>query len=219
MKVAVYFSGQPRNIAEGFPYIDRNILQPNSPDVYVHTWFDPSMAGQTIINAGGHPASKPVPADVPELIQRLYHPVDIKIEPQLPFDASGFTYVMKDIKPEFSLSKTYSNRAAHNLIKRPYDIIMSVRFDWAIYEPVVASQYDPTKVILPARGHRERGYDCSFLMGNTTNMQVYSRFHDDLIKYQREGIILCDELYLYRHFEVYNVPVQEIGFRYDLLRN
>jgi hypothetical protein len=40
MKIALLISGLPRWVEKGFENINRTLVQPNNPDIFIHTWND-----------------------------------------------------------------------------------------------------------------------------------------------------------------------------------
>jgi hypothetical protein len=76
MKIALCISGLPRNVEAGFPNILENIIKPNNPDIFIHTWGTDENLKNKIIE--------------------LYQPKSLVFEEQKPFinDSLDLTRMM-----------------------------------------------------------------------------------------------------------------------------
>ena len=78
MKIALCFSGQPRDIDIIYPIIKQTILDSNDVDVFVHTWWDPdNLSHNSVIPDRTH---KTFSTDAIDKIKNLYQPKRIMVE-------------------------------------------------------------------------------------------------------------------------------------------
>jgi len=170
MKCALLISGQPRNVYECFNNIQQNLLFPNNPDIFVHTWIDPDMVGKTykanwvkkeaVLVQKDDPdkpryddtASNPIPRNVDKIIYNLYQPKKWLF--QKPFEFPFNKEIVLEGRPESFLSPQdmfsfqYSFYAA-NLMKQlyevehsmTYDVVMRTRFDNIFQKPITLKDY------------------------------------------------------------------------------
>lgn len=221
MKVALCISGQPRNVERGFPFIKDNIIDVNDPDVFIHAWVDDSIIGPEIRNSGNHIASSPIPSDIDDIILKLYCPVDYIFEPQREFDERDYNiHRFPGIVPKNSLSQRFSVRESIYLALEhsAYDVIIRMRFDWAIGVPVDMRSFDTSRIIVPSGCPHPGGLNDQFAFSNTSNMVHYANLYDDIDVIWRGGVSFCDELLLAAHLNRWGVPFKEVYFPFDILR-
>ena len=78
MKIALCFSGQPRDIDIIYPFIKHSILDGNDVDVFAHTWWDPdNLSHNSVIPDRVH---KTFSADAIDKIKILYKPKRMMVE-------------------------------------------------------------------------------------------------------------------------------------------
>jgi len=83
MKIALCFSGQPRDIEESYPYILKNLISPNEiTDVFVHTWWRPEWETSAYTDSNPRPPTT-FKRDAIDAIKRLYSPLRIQVEDDL----------------------------------------------------------------------------------------------------------------------------------------
>tara|TARA_Y100000034_G_C6852947_1_gene387171 strand:- start:81 stop:986 length:906 start_codon:yes stop_codon:yes gene_type:complete len=85
MKIALCLSGQPRNLDECYPYIQKALLENNDVDVFAHIWWDDDYEGKTYM---WHSSAKFPNEDLSKKFLAMYKPVAYKIEKQKQFDLS-----------------------------------------------------------------------------------------------------------------------------------
>jgi len=152
MKYAILISGQPRNVKEcyegikrQFPGLEDTILKPNNyPDVFIHSWIDPTMEGKQYVaewvkkeiiyvqneelNLNKNPddfddtASNPIPKNVDQNILEKYKPKKWLFEKpkEFPYDKRADEYRVKYNSGNNSLSFLYSMHKANEL-KQQYE--------------------------------------------------------------------------------------------------
>jgi hypothetical protein len=222
MRVALCFSGQPRNIESGYKFFNPNLLEGNKPDVFVHTWFSSEQVGKPFVNSGGHVASSPVAENTIDIVNQLYSPKGIEYEPQRQFDEKDYgDRKYPAIRPFNSLSKMYSMWRVQEICKAfgPYDIVFHARFDLAIHQELLLSQYDTNVVNTPNSCPHPNSIDYAFAWSNQEHMDNYAKlfwFVDDY--YRKDGITFCDELLIRHHLLSLNIPVMAHNIPYSLLR-
>lgn len=177
MKYAVQISGQPRNVKECFESIQKNIIEPNNADVFIHSWIDPGMFGkqyianwvkkEAILVQKDDPnkskycdlASNPVPNDISDIILRLYQPKKFLFEKPKIFEYNSILNNKRSVylDPQDSLSFFYSvymanqqrviYQAENNFL---YDRVIRIRFDNIFQKPILLSEFDTNnKIFIP----------------------------------------------------------------------
>lgn len=219
MKIALCFSGQPRSVEETFPYIEEHILNRFSPDIYAHVWYDDAWVGKRIVSAGGVVATNPIKDNVIHKIQTLYQPKRLLIDSPKVFDEKEYSSrKFPQIKPQNSLSQRYSIQKAFELIDSSYDVVIRMRFDWAIQTMIEL----PTvfgKILMPNDCPHNDGVNDQFAIGPTNLMKVYCNLYDNIDRlFYNDGVVFCDEILLYKHLKQYNVPIHLMPIQYHLQR-
>lgn len=219
MKIALCFSGQPRSVEETFPYIEEHILTPFSPDVFAHVWYDTTWTGKRLVSAGGVIASNPMPNDVIQKIQTLYNPKRLFIDAPKEFDEKEYnTRKFPQIKPQNSLSQRYSIQKSFELLDGQYDVVIRMRFDWAIQTTIELPKVFG-KILMPNDCLHEDGVNDQFAIGPTHLMKIYCNLYDNIDRlFYNDGVVFCDEILLYRHLKQYNVPMHLMPIQYHLQR-
>lgn len=224
MKTALLISGQPRSVQETYNYIYTNVIEPNDPDVFVHMWDDESLYGNQPISAGGVVASNPIPHDIFQIIQDLYHPVSCITEKPIQFKTDQYTNIYPQIKPQSSLSQRYSVLRAFQLMEtrahvvEEYDMVIRMRFDWAIKTPIIVSDLPKDAITMPNDCPHKGGINDQFAVGNMYNMRKYANLFNHIPLMYGLNIPLCDEIYLGQLVAHDNIPVNLINIPYHLQR-
>jgi hypothetical protein len=218
MKVALLLSGQPRNIEQAFNSIKHCLIEPNNPDIFIHTWLDLENERHKKLE---------------NLILNLYNPKKIKIEKQKKFShnnlelsrilsthAIGYT---KESFIEMIYSSWYSNHQS-NLLKEEYrlendfeyDYVIRARFDIYYNNPLICSNYDNNKLYTTPRVNLPpEMIDDRFCFGSNKLMNIYCggfNLIDYLIEYRNtlDGIF-CGETIVYEIFRIFNIPNEIIS--------
>jgi len=83
MKIALCFSGQPRDVEESYPYISRNLIEPNNiTDIFVHTWWRPEWESSAYTDSDPRPPTT-FKKDAIDIVKRIYKPLRIDVENDL----------------------------------------------------------------------------------------------------------------------------------------
>ena len=230
MKIcAVVISGQPRNVEKGYKYIKENILDLNPHDVFIHTWWDETQVGQPFINTGGHVASEAIQPNTPEMIMDLYNPIFHIFERQRTFDEKNYEdRKFSGINVFYSISQLYSIAAANSLklrseanhLRRKYDTVIRIRFDWGITTPIIIEKYNLDYLYLPSDCPHHHGYNDQFSISSSSDADVYSSLYYDLdnIFTQHPTVPFVNETLLYQHLTNCGVAVAPIHIPYTILK-
>lgn len=245
MKIALCLSGQPRFIEKAYQSIYENILEPNSPDVFVHTWFDPAAREPFRDNNNWQNFQNNKPLEnTPELIQRLYNPVLCQYEAPGTFKNSKWdlTHTRDVYMPGLTdpgaekylvdtMHSMWYSIYQSNLLKEryrltndmDYDYVIRCRFDSLLSMKIQCDQYNPS--ILRIGGVKPFPEQVSdwFAFGNGTHMNVYSNVFNFLdVFYQkrmRGNRLFSNEDALYEQLTHFQVPYKPIdGFNISFVR-
>lgn len=229
MKIALCMSGQPRFIEKAYPSILENVILPNSPDIFVHTWFDKSP---TVFRGdgawGSNPNNKPVPNTI-ELITQLYKPVDAMFETPGKFINSKINVddTIDHYAPHFKGNEQYLVEMIYsmwysiyqsNLVKerfrltlgKHYDIVIRCRFDSTFTKKIICSEYDNSKINIGCDRRNPGHLSDWFAFGSNTIMNVYSDVYNfiDFIHERRRAKNIpdfCNEILLWDHLESHGI--------------
>lgn len=207
-RVAVCLSGQPRNYRDTFPFIYKHIIEPNSADVFFHTWFDESNLYMEKTHIGRGACD--LPKETIEELLFLYRPVAYLVEKPKSFlkpnlnvpDARIEKYIRlngqtreegKAHAIKTYLSMLYSIFKANELKEIHatsngivYDYVVRIRFDCLPLQPIILEQYNASILHYQDLGHPEGLISDWFNFGSNLIMNVYSS--------------------LFLHVEYYNSP-------------
>ena len=186
MKIALCFSGQPRNVKKGYEYHKTNLLEHYDVDVFCHVW-----------NTDGSD-------DV-----LIYNPIDVIVEESLTNDLSKYTRVpppqpnwkVKD-PARAAWNLTYSLYKANELkIKHEqkneikYDWVVRSRYDFALNVVIPFNDLDNTKLYIPncrMTPQRDFGND-QFAFSSSENMDKYADCFNHIEKFYDRGTIMIGE--------------------------
>lgn len=144
-------SGQPRFVKEAFPYIKENIINKNNNiDIFLHYWFDEKEIGKRFSNTSDtvrELGNGIIESDTITLLEELYRPLSIQIEPQEDFTdkiKSEYSATRDKTNPFATFSMWESIKRSNNLkIKYEkennfvYDAVIRCRYDLKIESPIV----------------------------------------------------------------------------------
>lgn len=219
MRTALCLSGQPRSVSQAFPFIQKNIIEPNSPDVYVHAWVDEHIRGSKPLAACGAIASDTIPENIEDVILDLYHPVDYIFEEQIQFDTKDYHERKAPmIKPQNSMSQWYSAKECFSMIDtEKYDRVFRMRFDWAITVPVIVGEY-MNAILCPNDCPHPNGINDQFAVGPTEHMRIYMSLFDHIDDIYRSGVRYCDEQLLHAHLTNNEIYMHKVDIPYNIIR-
>lgn len=188
MKVAILLSGQPRFLeGPGYLSIKEKILDKYDCDVFCHVWW--SEKEKTYETAPWSNLGKyPVPEDVPAIIERLYKPRKLRIDPSL--DVTQYT---ADYERVYHPSARYNLTSMYLSMKRSYELLEEYQketgkeYDW-----VIRLRYDAILTAFP---------DLNVLKKGFIYAPDYSQFHKMV---GNNGLILSPE-YAEKIMKIYDV--------------
>lgn len=245
MKIALCLSGQPRFIERAYPSIYDSILAPNSPDVFVHTWFDKSNLTPFRENNNWQNCSNNKPTEnVDELIHKLYNPIGWLFEPPATFKANWdlrktisvyMPGLLKDADVyDYTINMMhcmwYSIYQSNHIKERyrlangfEYDMVIRCRFDSQFSMKIDCSKYDPS--VINVGGVKPYPWQTSdwFAMGGNNLMNIYSSVFPHLDYYYQkrmsENQLFSNEDALFEHLKHFNAPTRPIdGFAISFVR-
>lgn len=215
MKVCLLISGLPRNIDRGYPEILNNLMAPNEPDVFIHTWVDTDtdhVLPQKIVELFK-------PKKILMEKQRIFTNTSWKLDRMLAYYARFYT---KERFTEMLYSSWYSIQQC-NLLKEQYrlenniqyDYVIRARFDISYNHIVDCKQYDNTAIHISNRLNLPTEMiDDRFAFGPNGLMNAYcgsfnflDYVHD--LKDPKDGIF-CGETLVFEMVKMLNIPYKQI---------
>ncbi len=212
-KVALLISGLPRYIEKGFPSISKCLIEPNNPDVFVHSWND-------VDGTFNYPVGD------------LYKPKVIKTENQKPWihTALDLNRMMagharsyhREKFVEMLYSSWYSIQQA-NLIKEEYrlktdhtyDYVIRARFDIHYNKPVVVTEYDKNTMHISNKWLPDvEMTDDRFAFASNSIMNAYCSGFNLLdyvqnVRHGKDGVF-CGETLVWEMCRLFSIPTQQI---------
>ena len=180
MKIALCLSGIPRNLNKAYPNIKKQLLDPYSPDVFIHTWYNKEDIGVPLFNSWGQKIEEQLDNFILSNIFEKFNPKKLLVENQIDFDLPkklnfpkyGFNMV----------SMLYSINEANNLKKRyeeennfTYDIVIRSRFDLNIFGNLDLFSLDlDNKIHCLKECPHFNGVNDQFAVGSSQNIDVFS---------------------------------------------
>lgn len=231
MKIAICISGQPRNLNKSYPGIKEKLLDPYSPDVFIHTWYNKEDIGTNRVNSWGHKIEENLNQFTLSNIFEKYNPKKFKIENQINF---CLPLELQDTNYHFNMtSMLYSMNEANNLKKQyeaennfKYDVVIRTRFDLNILDELNILSLDLNNKIhcLNDCSHYN-GVNDQFAIGNSQNMDIFnssyniiSEFIDDYKNWNISTV--CGETIVYYNSWIkHNIEVFPLSNGYKLLRH
>ena len=215
MRVALCFSGHTRFFAQSHQYWKSVVLDRYQPDVFVHTWIEPSdLAGSENDLRTLHDLYAPVviarepPRVFPgadEIYRDRLWPHRITVQGQL----SQFT----GIKMAQQLRRSYEDAMGFK-----YDISIRARFDWYLEQlelevndqlnvPDCPTLYDHG---FTYKGQPEIGICDQFAFGKPDLMNTYGEMVDNFHHLYHEcGVDFCGELFTKAHMLDKGIDVKQ----------
>jgi len=149
MKIALCFSGQPRNVRKCYRLISENLISDNV-DVYAHFWWDKSYKDQVM----RFEFDERYKEDEGQAFINLYNPKAYTFEKQKQFDLSGFNFTDPGVCDDSLDAKVtafnctsmwHSVNRAFDLAKQhgEYDLYVRCRTDLIFMEKIDWSVFDP----------------------------------------------------------------------------
>ena len=149
MKVALCFSGQPRNVRKCYRLISENLIT-DDVDVFAHFWWDKSYKDQVM----RFEFDERYKEDEGQAFIELYDPKAYSFEEQEQFDLSGFSFSNPGVCNDSLDAKVtafnctsmwHSVNRAFDLAKQhgEYDLYVRCRTDLIFMESIDWSTFDP----------------------------------------------------------------------------
>lgn len=205
MKVALCISGQPRGLHKAWEYIDRNILQPLAPDVFIHSWYEA------------------MPAEVDYQVCNLYNSPHFEMDSY--FHKNFFKKYDKIASaphPAFNTGHMLYSVWAANELKRKqelisgsrYDIVIRCRFDYAVNRTLPLDEVEQGKVYVPNCRIHPQKIMCNdqFAWGTTEVMDMYSATFPMSDYLYRSGFIYNGEDLLSGNLQVHNLTGENMVY-------
>lgn len=210
LKVALVFSGQPRNVSgPSYESIKSNLLDKCNCDIYAHFWLSNSK-GKNSPNNGLTNINK-INKNI-EDFKRLYNPINIQIEEPLvknkiigekynrfKNDEKGYTSIFR------SISMMISNKRGFALVKdvHTYDFVIHIRTDLYINTMPDINTLSKENIYSPMRDNKIKYLD------------ILNIFPSKYAHYYFNGIDIFD--LLYNKYSNNNIMWNEDLFYYLLL--
>lgn len=213
MKTALIISGLPRCMNKGYLNIQNCLIQPNNPDIFIHTWGNPNdEALRSTINAYFHPNMLTI--EHPKVIHNTHWNLDRMMASHgRSYQRNKFVemvYSMWYSMLQSNLLKEH-NRLEHNI---HYDYVIRARFDITYTRVVKVSEFDPNVIHIANRGLPAEMVDDRFAFASNELMNLYcSGFN--LIEWvfsKRDKLdgIFCGETICYEIFKLFNIPYEAV---------
>lgn len=241
MKVALCISGQARSVEENFENIKKCLIEPNSPDVFVHTWYDEKDVGKRF--SGKEKVEKDfinravLKKDTKDLITSLYRPKTIMTENQIQFVEDDVLDMKPSdpknpycnrwyIRPQFCLSMFYSIMKCNGLKTSyekennfMYDAVIRARFDLELDRKYDMKEYDLTAIYANSHTHNQYSRQDVFGFSNSANMDMYSdvfRHVDTMVTDHK--VEFCPEILLGYRLNLTGKQIRNVGGGYKIVR-
>lgn len=149
MKIAVCISGQPRGLPNACDFILDNLIKPNNiGDIFIHTWYDKNMEGQSFDSAqpgqsgnlgGWYP-------NTPDYLISKLNPKKLLYEAPKSFDE--FSHLQnRETAIQTRLASMFYSAYKANQLKQDYeqanhfkyDLVIKTRIDLFYNEPIILS--------------------------------------------------------------------------------
>lgn len=224
MRKAICLSGQPRGMFECYDNLVKNVLEPNDwPDVFIHCWYDPNEEGEQYRH--DLPFQKPGKR-LHESFEKMYNPIVYKTEPQIEFPGlETYNSILQPDDERFikSIQSMFYSIHECNYLKLQYelynefsyDMVMRLRFDLQIYEPIIFENYD--KSVLNV--YNDCRHECGCLtdhiaLSSSENMDYYSQTYNNIERMYNSGCPFCAEIFLGRTLKECEVKIQHQEWKY-----
>ena len=211
MKIALCMSGQARGVVNAWPGICGNLMNPNTPDVFVHVWG--SETDEQV--KGIRDLYKPISMVVDDPRRFANSKIDVdRQRAKYPHGASRDDFVDRTYSLFYSLQQANLVKEKHRLANDiQYDYVMRARFDISFSRPIECASYDNSVIHLTDKCIPEM-IDDRFALGPTRLMNIYSSgfsFYDQINRIRSAGNgIFCAETILYELLRTFKVEYRFI---------
>jgi hypothetical protein len=202
MKVALCISGQPRQAVETYPYIMKNIIEPNNADVFIHMNYDTNNLFIEKLHADK--GNCILEKDIDKKIIDLYKPKRVLVEKPRNFqkpnigipekrlenikkmnhhknwsDEEHILYHVKQLTSMYysiykanELKELYANENGF-----VYDYVIRIRFDLLPLEPIYCAQLDPSFINYLEIGQPDNLISDWINIGSNLIMNIYASLY------------------------------------------
>ena len=217
MKVAICFSGLPRNIKDTYNSIYEILLVPNNiEDVFIHTWE--CEEGEDIGNKWGKYLYDKSSEDY---ILEKYSPKRYVKEPQEDLKSKS-NYLSDALISKYSVGKYttvfdkqsqfYSLFKSIELISEyqkehgfVYDMIIKLRFDLMFLFPIIVKDLDPQVLHVSDFGTDGIRSNDWIAIGTYDNIQKYGEVWNNFENLLEQDVEFHPELFVAKNLENYNI--------------
>lgn len=215
MKTCLLLSGLARSVEASYENIYKSLIEPNNPDIFIHTWMDPSLVGS-----------------LDETIIKLFNPKKIIIEKQktwnntnLKMDRMMATHARAYTRQYFvdALYSAWYSMQQSNLLKEQYRLENDFVYDYAIrarfdinYNTIINCQnYDKNKIYVSSRGLPEEMVCDLFAFGGNDLMNIFCSAFNSIdyinqIRDQKDGAF-CGEILVYETLKMFGISHEKIN--------
>ena len=199
MKVALCISGQPRQALLTYPYILKNIIEPNQADVFIHMNYDSDTLfieklhadnGNCLLEKGidgqlidlykpkKYLVEKPrdfkkinigIPEKRLENIKKLNNHKNWKDEEHVQYHVKQLTSMYYSIYKANELKELYANENGF-----VYDYVIRIRFDLLPMEPIICSNFNKDSIHYLDIGQLDNLISDWLNIGSNMIMNVYA---------------------------------------------
>jgi hypothetical protein len=200
MKIALCLSGEPRYLIEGYNQLNQNILSKWKVDIFIHTWWEPSMSDSymKVSPKLSYGRKYKWRKDTIELIYELYSPVKIEIEKPKIFqifeDRDYELGIPNNLHSQFySLHKSNilkcMNEKENKLI---YDLVIRTRFDINFFKFNLDLSKIKNLQSIHAKIIRNNIINDQFCFSSSKNMDIYCNIFNKLNEYGNANFSYID---------------------------
>jgi len=210
MRIALCFSGQPRDVGACYNSFKENIIKPNNiTDIFIHIWWREEFES-TGIKVGDSDSGTRVSKNILDFIKIKYNPKEMLVENDV---GKKYIHNIEDIKSpntpnqlkrEVSIERQFSqyysryhaNRLKNEYAKKhniKYDAVIATRTDLNIKRKIKIDEFcnkcegckERDLSCLNTAGYRDRPMDITYLsdlmvIGNNKNINTYSDIYNHL---------------------------------------
>jgi hypothetical protein len=202
MRVALCISGQPRNALQTYSNIYKNIIEPNTADVFIHMHYDNNNLFMEKSHADN--GNCVLEKGLDQQLIDLYKPKRFLIEPPRNFQKPNIgipenrlnrskqmnhhkkwchdehtKYIIKQLTSMYysiykvnELKEIYANEEGF-----VYDYVIRIRFDLMPLEPIICKQLDPKYIHYLEIGQPDQLISDWLNIGSNLTMNIYASLY------------------------------------------
>jgi hypothetical protein len=210
--IAICFSGLPRSIDKSFDNIQKNLIEPNKPDVFIHSWTEDEEIKSEIIQ-------KYQPKSYVFESRKNFVNDDLDLDRMMISHARSYTrlnFVDMLYSSWYSIQQSNNIKELYRLSNGiNYDYVIRARFDLNYSQIIDCKNYDNNKIYVSNRQLPDHDMiDDMFSFGSNQNMNVYSSSFNYLdffcnVRSKIDGIF-CGETLVYETLKTNNIEYKII---------